>query len=98
DEERGRRLLREAGLDASRLPVVIRYDGKALVAAARAAAFRSDRHHPARPPPGPGPPCPRPAALRCRTGFHGAGNVAVPIRSPTLRRPPGMANTGKINI
>jgi thioredoxin reductase (NADPH) len=31
DEERGRRLLREAGLDASRLPVVIRYDGKALV-------------------------------------------------------------------
>ncbi|GAA1860048.1 FAD-dependent oxidoreductase [Actinomadura bangladeshensis] len=31
DEETGRRLLREAGVDASRLPVVIRYDGKAFV-------------------------------------------------------------------
>ncbi|GAA2279843.1 FAD-dependent oxidoreductase [Actinomadura luteofluorescens] len=30
-EETGRRLLREAGLDASRLPVVIRYDGRAYV-------------------------------------------------------------------
>ncbi|MEU8117843.1 FAD-dependent oxidoreductase [Spirillospora sp. NPDC049024] len=30
-EEAGRQLLREAGLDASRLPVVIRYDGRAFV-------------------------------------------------------------------
>jgi thioredoxin reductase (NADPH) len=31
DEEPGRGLLREAGLDASRLPVMIRYDGRAFV-------------------------------------------------------------------
>jgi len=31
DSEAGRRLLREAGLDASRLPVVIRYDGEVSV-------------------------------------------------------------------
>ncbi|MBG6085966.1 FAD-dependent oxidoreductase [Actinomadura viridis] len=31
EEEAGRRLLREAGVDASRLPVVIRYDGRAFI-------------------------------------------------------------------
>ncbi|WP_433469240.1 hypothetical protein [Spirillospora sp. CA-128828] len=39
-----------------------------------------------------------PAALRFRAGLRGIGNVAVRNRPPTLRRPPGMANTSKINI